>query len=379
MVPRALLAIAPALALGQVLRVPMVKRERSFQEWSASIRSASRRAHLLSASGHSVEIDDFQNAAYYGEITVGTPGQKELVIFDTGSSNLWVPNINPDGAKKDLYDHTKSSSYSANGKAFQIQYGSGPVAGFLSADDVAFGGLQLNKYLFAEINNTAGLGQSYTASPFDGILGLGWSAIAQDGCIAPMAALVASGKLEEPVFAFYLGNQKPGELVFGGVDSSHYTGDFTYVPLSAETYWQVALGGIKVGATPVSSSTSSAIVDSGTSLLVGPEADVEAVAKQLGAVQQQGAYIVDCSKTTLPSLTFSLGGQDFSLTVKDMVLQQQGSQCLLGLQAANLPLWILGDVFMRKYYVKFDWGQKRIGVALAATSSSMATAPAIVV
>merc|ERR1712232_19334 len=246
-----------------------------------------------------------------------------------------------------------------NGTVFKIMYGSGPVSGVYSAD----------------VDDTSGLGLGYRLGKFDGILGLGWDSISVGGVPTVMKALVGSKQLAQPVFAFYLGNNQPGELVFGGVDERHYTGDFNFVPLSSETYWQVAMDDAKLDGVSVSS-TKSAIVDSGTSLLAGPSAEVKAIADKLGAKTVMGKeYTVDFSKD-LPELTFTLGGKEYALKREDLILQQSGSQCVLGLMGVDVPaprgpLWILGDVFMRKYYVQFDWGQQRLGFAVAASAEEI--------
>jgi len=334
---------------------------------------------------NTIVINNYQDAQYYGEVTVGTPPQTMEVVYDTGSSNLWVPNKKPSAVSSHkIYDHSKSSTYKANGTKFAIQYGSGPVSGFYSRDTVGVAGVTIDDYLFAEVNDTKGLGIGYSIGKFDGICGMGWDDISVDGVETPLRALVKSQKLDANVFAFYLGsNGAAGELVVGGVNPKHYTGDFAYVPVQQSVpgkkgYWEVALGGMTVGGDTVTT-TKKAIVDSGTSLMTVPTADIKALAKKVGAKQVlpippfNKEYTIDCDSAA-PSIDITLGGKVYSLTKEQYVIKscEAGQcQCLLGFEGLDVPapagpLVILGDVFLRAHYVKFDVDNSRVGIAAIA-------------
>mmetsp|Transcript_22247 Transcript_22247/g.66785 ORF Transcript_22247/g.66785 Transcript_22247/m.66785 type:complete len:371 (-) Transcript_22247:54-1166(-) len=363
-----LAALAGAAAEKKIKRVPLKKMPRVS---NTPTYTSLRLPGVSAAGGDDIVIKDYENAQYYGDIEVGTPGQTMSVVFDTGSSNLWVPDKKPFASGHKIYTHDDSSTYVANGTKFAIEYGSGPVAGVYSRDTVAVGDLVLENYLFAEVNDTSGLGVGYRLGKFDGILGLAWPAISVDGVPTPLEAMVASGDLDEAVFAFSLGDEAAGELVLGGVDDKKYTGDFSYVPLSSKTYWEVTLDALSVSGANMTSATK-AIVDSGTSLLAGPKSDVKAIAKAVGATASvAGEYMIACDATG-PDIVFTLGGQDYALALADYIIEEEGSpECLFGIMGIDIPrpagpLWILGDVFMRKYYVKFDIAGEQIGIATAA-------------
>lgn len=317
-----------------------------------------------------------------GPITIGTPPQDFTTCFDTGSSNLWVPSstckitdLACDVHAK--YHSSASRTYVPNGEAFSIQYGTGSLTGFLSQDDMSIGGLDVSNQVFAEATDEPGI--TFVVAKFDGILGFAFQSISVDN-VVPVFYNIDSQKLvDEPVFAFWLSRnasvgQVGGELVLGGVDPAHYTGEFTTVPLTNETYWQFELARITVGSTTVSGSAN-AIADTGTSLLAGPTSVMTAINKMLGGTSlPTGETILTCSTiSSLPIVTINIDGTNFPLTPENYVLQisaEGKTECLSGFIGIDLPpqigpLFILGDVFIGTYYTKFDFGNRALGFAVA--------------
>jgi len=361
------------VASASIYKVPLEKRARP----TLKQRLAWAEAVSSETPPHDIVINDFQDAQYYGTISVGTPPQSLRVVYDTGSSNLWVNEQSGFLSPHQHYDHSKSSTYVVNGTEFKIEYGSGPVSGYYSKDTIQLGDIAITDYTFAEVNNTKGLGPAWIAGHFDGICGMGWDDISVDHVKTPVRALVDSKKLGANQFAFYLGSGgAAGELVLGGVDPAHYTGDFATVPVIETVpgktgYWSLAMDDAKIGGTSVTA-VRKAIVDSGTSLLAVPTADMKKIAEAVGATPVlpippfNKEYKIDCNSAG-PDIEFVLGGKSYILKKADYVLNESG-QCLLGFTGLDVPapagpLYILGDVFMRAHYVKFDVDNKQLGFA----------------
>ena len=100
---------------------------------------------------------DYGDVEYVGGVSIGTPAVNFSVIFDTGSSNLWVPSkqctdctASPGCCNHTKYDSSASSTYKAVGTTYVLPYGSGTVVGFISQDNVNFGGLVISGQQFGE-------------------------------------------------------------------------------------------------------------------------------------------------------------------------------------------------------------------------------------
>jgi saccharopepsin len=322
---------------------------------------------------HPVPVSNFMNAQYFSEITIGTPPQTFNVVLDTGSSNLWVPSTGCSSIACFLhssYDAEESSTYKKNGTKFEIHYGSGSLKGFISNDVVTIGDLEIKNQDFAEATSEPGL--AFVFGRFDGILGLGYDTISVDRVVPPFYQMINQKLIDEPVFAFYLSDDKgESEVTFGGIDESHYEGDIEYIPLRRKAYWEVDLDSIAFGDDEAELENVGAILDTGTSLNVLPTTLAEMINKEMGAKKGFGGqYSIDCSKkSSLPDVTFSLAGSKYTLPPSDYILEVSGS-CIstfmgMDMPAPTGPLVILGDAFLRRYYSVYDLGKGAVGLAKA--------------
>uniref|UniRef100_A0A915ED49 Peptidase A1 domain-containing protein n=1 Tax=Ditylenchus dipsaci TaxID=166011 RepID=A0A915ED49_9BILA len=259
------------------------------------------------------------------------------------------------------YDSTASSTYNEDGRKMQIQYGTGSMKGFISKDRVCVAGICVDDDEFAEATSEPGL--TFVAAKFDGILGMAFPEIAVLGVKPVFNQMVDQGRVQQPVFAFWL-NRNPDDA-FGG--------EIT-IGVTRRGYWQFAMEGVTGGA-----GNGKIACSNGCQAI----ADTEI---HWSCATVPWRVHDPCDKVpSLPEVSFMIAGKSYALKGEDYTLKLSTmgkTICLSGFMGIDLPervgeLWILGDVFIGRYYTVFDIGQSRVGFAQAKDDKRVAIEPAV--
>lgn len=343
---------------------------------------------------------------YIGQIGVGTgldgePQFSAHVVFDTGSTNLWVASVlcqsYPCSERNSsaFYDPARSTTQEPYAlpsgeepKDIDITFGTGELRGPLHVDTYRVGPLTVPRQPFAMIREMHG--QVFRSFPFEGILGLGFRSLSFGGVKPFFERVIDQKLLTHNEFAFYLNADglKQSAILWGGVDKSLYHGPIHMFPVVQPHYWSLDLVDFRIGNVSVAGAGSKRvrrlIVDSGTTYFTAPSDHFRLVSRRLAPTS---CHEVELNSEEYPPLVFVLrdvNGKLFELEVTQETYMLgdasgggEGSPgtcrpafMLLDVAQEFGPAMILGEVFMRYFFTVFSRGsgdpsQAKVGFARA--------------
>lgn len=176
--------------------------------------------------------------------------------------------------------------------------------------------------------------------PPDGLMGMGFQEISDYDAPPVFQTLVSQGKVSSSAFGFTL-LESGSELYLGGTDTSKFDGDLTFTPVTEVGYWQIELSGASVGSKTAFSKSVDAIVDTGTTLLIGDSTNVAKIYKKISGAADasstvgDGFYTIPCD--SIPdNVSLKIGGTKFTLSADSLNLgavEEGSSDCVGGIIA----------------------------------------------
>ncbi|KAJ3323415.1 hypothetical protein HDV06_001935 [Boothiomyces sp. JEL0866] len=358
----------------------------------SNVRAANGQSSLARFSGRddasSLPIANNYDSFYQANVTIGS-GQTFLVDLDTGSSDFWLRGPKCDsedwsciGAEVQLPD----SKINSLGKSFSINYGAGSsfVNGDIYTTDVKLGNSIAKGLPFGIVESNLGIStkeEGFTG--ITGLLGLAFDSLSEISNVTGRSAsffdsLGFTGDSNK--FSFYLSeflDGDSGEITIGGVDQTKFTGPINYVPLAGETWWKFDISTVtySVGSKSGSLSskkypTSTAISDTGTTLIIFPQDVADAINKEIGADPfDTSDYPIDCAiRNTGPLIHLKF--PTFTLTIPPkfyVIAYPSGRDCYSAITrgaGGRIPI-VFGDPLTRAYYTVYDKQNLQVGFAQA--------------
>jgi len=374
---------------------------------------------VVNGTANLVSVD--AGSVFLAPVTVG--GQSFDVVIDSGSSDPWLVGsdfqcVNKyDGSYQTqdqcqfgpTYNVTASTTYQyISGENFNISYADGEtLTGSMGYESFTMGGINVPHQEFALVDYAAWTGDTVSS----GLVGYAYRSLTsayqgtdptmdQPGgtlIYNPLFVNMYTNQGVPPLFTLAIDRdpQNGGILALGGVPNIPYSPGFASTPIipvgvntsSGELvyeFYTITIDGFAISAdptaqfdhnltstnphrTPLVAPDASAIVDSGTSLLL---ADNDTVAAPVAAAfnppgvwdDYYGVWSVLCDATP-PVFGVSVAGKIFYVNGADMILQISQTECESGVQPGGQGVLILGDVWMKNVLCVFDLGAEMMRFA----------------
>ncbi|KAK0441680.1 acid protease [Armillaria borealis] len=329
-------------------------------------------------SGNSIDVTDAA-VTYTCMVKMGQPGQSFKLLIDTGSSNTWV------GADK---EYKPSPSCKNTRKSVNVSYGSGSFTGMEMMDRCELSpGLVIDQQSIGVASSAQGF------QGVDGILGIGPVDLTQ-GTVSGMGNiptvtdnLKSEGKIPKESIAISYqpttgADMANGEMMFGSEDSSKYTGDIAYMPITstspANKYWGIDQS-MTYGKNMTIMSKCAGIVDTGTTLLLMSSGACKKYMEATGAKMDEATGLLCVTKEQfgkMENLCFKMGSTTFEMTPNAQIWPRS-LNAMMGGKADGIYLVVadMGDMggsglefidgfaFLQRFYSVYDTTNCRVGMA----------------
>lgn len=333
----------------------------------------------INSLGLAIEAND---VGYFATVQIGEENTDFRVLMDSGSADFWIPSTSCQNCGGHAAIGPEiSGTFEDTQSEFTVTYGTGDVAGTTVIDDAVIAGLKLKSLKFGAVTQESN-DFSDPSVPFDGLMGLAQSILAnQQGVPTPIEQLAAEGQVSSAQMGYHLARlsdgENDGEITFGGVDASKYNGSLTEFPnVNNQGFWEGAMDDVSVNGKSLGLSGRTAILDTGTTLLIAPAPDAEAIHAAIPGARSdgQGGFTLPCTTNATLSLTFA--GTAFNIRPDDLtflpVSDDLKGDCVSGISSGTIGgvnEWLVGAVFLKNVYFATDVGSNMIGLAPSITAT----------
>ncbi|KAH7367205.1 aspartic peptidase domain-containing protein [Plectosphaerella cucumerina] len=319
---------------------------------------------------HGIGIyQDGSDFSYFVRAKLGSEEKELFMLLDTGAATSWV--MGSECTSEACGKHNSFGAEDSNSLvvlddgAFAVNYGTGSVKGNKVQDTINIAGINPS-LVFGLANETS---NDFNHFPFDGILGLSMASGSSDNFLKKVKAL---NKFDNNIFCVFISRASDGpntgEITFGECNKDKYTGDFTYTDVSADSKgdWAIPMDGLSYDGKKAGVKGKLAYIDTGTSYVFGPKADVEAFHKHIpGSSSTDGTtWKIPCDSNK--EVTYMFSGQSYVIKTSDWQSKPDASgSCTSNIYGHEVVpnAWLLGDLFLKNVYALFDADEERIGFA----------------